>query len=283
MIFGLFSKKQPSRPIRQRSFEIEQKILKYQSEIDALVANIGKKILLPDKELTEREVINTLIGKADSRHCISCGADFGKIIKRATVCPKCGDKVIVRSGLVITEELEKYYLKQWRSANEFYGYTGIKELSGSVIVKDYIYDIDYLSALISIANAFQKLNLNDRGWRILNSDVFEVTKSPRDWGKLYSARIDFIHKEKNNNNLSLINMCFLYAVSLIDMDSKMATEPHDLYIYEILSAAYNAGQDLKLSKSEFLEAFDKFALERKGSDNTKMLVRSYMAKNILNT
>lgn len=279
MLFNLFSKQtnKNKKKIKLENPEAKRKIELYQQEIDTIIKDISENMLLPDKEMSEAEVIKLVSKNIDSRHCAACGADFGRDVKRATTCPKCGERVIVRSGLIITDKIEQYCHEQWRLSNHFYSH--LQELADSIIVKDYLYDKNYIEALIYIAEAYQKLERGDQGWKILNSEVIDIAQSSRDWGKIYVARVKFLRNEDRDKE-GLIEMCFMLILSLVDIDSDMVLEEYDYYVYELLSLSNDMREELNICKADFIKMFDDFIVKKPSKPLTKKIVRNYIDQNI---
>lgn len=279
---SLFRPKPRKEYSRQRNLQIEDKIWEYQREINRIISTMKNSVALPDREMSEKERMLIIFPKADSRHCSACGADFGREVKRATTCPNCRERVIVRNGLVLTDKLISLYYRKSQFAYDYYH--RFKDMFDSVKIKDAIFDRDYLEALFIIADYLLKLNRRDEGWRILNGDVMDVASGSRDWGRIYSARMDFIKQERASEGV--IRMGFLFAMLIVDGEKSVVhDEYHDYDLAHVLLVTCEVRQTLRITKEHYLKLFDGIAqteLEKKTvSKEAVKLTRKYLLKNIL--
>lgn len=81
-----------------------------------LLLNLYKRSKAPD-EFNPKLLIKEVNSHADSSTCPYCGVVHEFVAKRARKCPDCGEKMIVRSGLFLTEKQAERFEEL---AREFY-------------------------------------------------------------------------------------------------------------------------------------------------------------------
>jgi hypothetical protein len=110
------------------------------------------------------QVYKYLFPKNDNKTCSKCGTVFGAPLKRGKTCLDCKTKLIVRTGIILTE-------KQLKTAEQWL--IKVQKLYEPLHVRQVLptdHNFTYTEKLIELSHLYQNLGMYDDAWKLVASD-----------------------------------------------------------------------------------------------------------------
>ena len=178
------------------------------------LAKTKQKINYIDEEMTPLAIVKHLFPQADKNTCPYCQTKHSFEAKRVRKCPECGKQMWVRAGRFLTDEQKDYYEK-WQELNY--------KIDWAIDLRNQALDskdnsTDYARSLISLAQAFRKINYFDSSWRLL-AGLFPYIKELSDLEMLLIEKDRFDHlqeelRSRKNKDL-VIKRALVYGLAYL--------------------------------------------------------------------